>query len=564
MKNLLLIIVSIYFILSESISAQGEMDFVNYTGSVSTFGMGEQGAALRNGRDAFTFNPANLSYSSRAGFSFYRNPFQMYYSVPLSNVNLTAKVRGIGSFGIQYLLHDFGEAMVTTPENPDGTGGKVSMYSYSLGLGYSREFSDEFSAGLTIKYAEQKYGSSQSKLLLSFGLNYQPEYLYRKVTLGFSLMNMGTPVEYEIYTGTPWEREKTTEKSAVASQMHLAVNILPFENEYFSTPFQLGLSRRINKIMINEPNRNSSFSSLFENWSDFPSDTKLHLGLAFSWKPLELGKGYYFLQNFYLGNVSSGSKAYSSDYMTHGAEIGIGYSDFSFSAGYSGLWHRVQADRFITPKLPYETFQFSFEWDINKYLSGKSDQSSKPAALNGIIVTAGAGYNFRKGHLLPDDLGKFIDIKSRNSISYSIESAFYFNLRNALVAELSYTSMPIGYIYHPTEKYRWEYNTKYETVGLYSAYRYHPVEAFSELYVQGGAGIIRINPVWNSSPKYLYLTSFNVAAGANLEILNNKIVINPNLNYQLMFVPLAMAKQAPRLGGDNQFKAGVNLGYRFN
>ncbi|MGE5353037.1 MAG: hypothetical protein ACM3P0_13215, partial [Acidobacteriota bacterium] len=93
-------------------------------------------------------------------------------------------------------------------------------------------------------------------------------------------------------------------------------------------------------------------------------------------------------------------------------------------------------------------------------------------------------------------------------------------------------------------------------------YRYHPLEVISPLYIQGGLGIVRLNPVLESSPKYLYQSSLNMALGANLEIPKSSLVISPEFNYQLMFISLLPNSSAPRLGGENQAALAVKVGYR--
>lgn len=547
--------------------AQGLMNFTNYTGSTSTSGMGEEGVALRNSEDAFTYNPANLAYSDKLRLTLFHEPFQFWESYPLNNISASFKIKGLGSFGLQYLRHDLGRVELTTRENPDGIGEFIEYYNYALSLGYAAEVTDELSLGLAVKYGNETYGKeSFSAFLFSGGLNYQPELLRKRVNLGFSLMNMGGPVAHEAtFMNAPRTNPETYVKmeikTPVASMMHLALSAIPIETDYISTTAQFGFSKYFADYGSDYWHGKSSFSALFSDWKDFPRDAWLHAGLSFEWKPLNLGNDFSFFQNYYVGTKSPGPKApYLNNDLTHGAEIGIGYKEISFLMGYSGRWHNVGMAGLFAPNLPYESFQFSFEWDINKQFGHNSEgKSSLP--LKNIIVSAGASYNFRGGNLFPSSPD--YDLISRNGISYIFETAFYINKNNALLSGVYYTSMPVGYSMNIWGTHRYELKTKFETIGIYSLYRYHPLESFPFLYVQGGLGIVRLNPVAVTAPKYLYRTSINTAIGANLDLFNNNLIISPELNYQLMFVTLYNSFKTPRLGGENQVGLMVKAGYRF-
>lgn len=558
---------SFFFILifAAELRAQGGyFDFTNYSGSTSSYGMGGEGVALRNSRDAFTYNPANLAFSDKVSLSLFHNPYQITgSSYPLNNVNAAFRIKGTGTFGLQYLRHEFGEFETTTPEQPDGIGMKEHFYDYALALGYASEVSDGLSVGLVLKYGHHNLGnSSKSSLLFSGGLNYQPEVFYKRVNFGLSLMNMGAPVKVE----SPYVNSEYRNLIAwipteypVSSMIHLAANAIPFETEYLSTAMQIGFGKYLINDGLNDSK--SSFSALFNDWRNFPQDASLSTGLAFEWKPLDLGNGFSFYQNFYLGTISSGPKTWPiNNYFTHGAEIGVGYKEFAFSAGYSGRWHDVQGYNYYNmPVFPWETFQFSLEWDMNKHFNRES-LSKAPAALKNILLSFGSGYNIRAGHFIPSEIEQYF--KSRNGLSYTVESAFYINGNNALVAALYFTTIPFDYEYVSSYG-KYTLNSKFETFGVYSAYRYHPLLALPALYVQGGVGIVRLNPVLNSLPKYSYQTSLNMASGANLDMFNNNLIVTPELNYQLMLVPISSNSSAPRLGGENQIALALKVGYRF-
>lgn len=551
----------VFFILQHSIYAQANSDFTNFSSSIMSYGMGEQGAALKNSQDAFTFNPANLTFSEKLNIAYYYNPFHHFRDMrfPFSNVSASAELKNFGAVGIQYTHQNLGEVYTGSSGNPGGLA-KTEYLNDAITIGYAGNFSREFSAGISARYAFYTLGSfnSATSFRVNLGINYSPEFLSNGINLGFSLMNLGSPMTYK----SKFVSGALEFKDPTPSILHLALSAAPVKTDYISLLFQLGFSRDISAY---DGEAKSSFASLIEDWKNFPRDTRVHTGLAFNWQPLSLGNGFSFFQNFYLGTFSPGVWSGNLHYFTHGAEIGIGYKDFNFSAGYAGRWHTVQpyAYTYFRQILPFEAVQFNIGWDINKYIQpGKAGRT--PSPLSGILVSAGTGYNFRAGHLSPESsgFGKF-DVKSRNGFSYSLESAFYMNRNSALIAGIFYSSVPFAYDISYPSGYKFEWKTKLEIAGIYSDYRYHPLEAVSPFYIQGGLGIIRINPVAINNPKYFYQTAFNSAAGYNLDLFNNNFIITPEINYQLMLLSISRASALPRIGGENQLSMIIKAGLRF-
>ncbi|MCU7513391.1 MAG: PorV/PorQ family protein [Ignavibacteria bacterium] len=551
-------------IFASELPAQGILGFANDAGSTSTYGMGEEGVALRNGQDAFTYNPANLTFSKTIRLSFFHNPWQVIESLPMNNLTAAFKLKGIGSFGLQFIREDFMDVAVRTSDNPLRFVNAPS-YGYALSLGYAAEVADGLSLGLSLKYGKQVQANLfMDALLLSMGLNYEPAVFNKRVDLGFSLMNMGNPVKFKVDESVKSYRYEENYPSLleyewpVPSMMHFGLNAAPLETDYVSAKVQLGMAKYLVSKQEGKEAK-SSLTALFNDWNDFPRDASISTGLAFEWKPLDLGNGLSFYQNFFLGAISPGPKMWTlNNFFTHGAEIGIGYKEFTFLMGYSGRWHDVGLIYNSIMAFPWESFQFSLEWSMDKYVH-KESNSNAPAALKNILVSLGSGFNFRTGHLIPPHYE--MSAKSRNGLSYMFEAAFYMNSNNALISAFYYTNIPFEFEY---ERFWGRVINKdnLETFGIYSAYRYHPLDAFQALYVQGGPGIVRLNPVVNYSPRYQYQASLNMAAGANLDLFNNNVLITPELNYQLMFVPLNASK-APRLGGENQIALAVKAGYRF-
>ena len=191
----------------------------------------------------------------------------------------------------------------------------------------------------------EEFSASAEKLFVSAGLNYSPQFLENKLNIGFSLTNFGTKV---------WYKDEA-QSDPPPSKLNLGIGFVPIENNFYSLQTQLAFSKPFDA----QPSE-SSFKGLFNDWKDFPNDATLHTGVAFNWKPLDLGYGFSFFQEFYLGNYSVGNKTGLNNFYTHGGKIGIEFSGIQFSAGYAGRWHNVHYANYLAWKFPYETVQFTF------------------------------------------------------------------------------------------------------------------------------------------------------------------------------------------------------------
>jgi hypothetical protein len=479
------------------------MYYLNYPRSIYSLGMGEQSVALRASEDALAYNPANLVFVERPVISFFHQPLQMAASlfdlhIPLNSYSAMFKIKNIGAFGIEYIDWDLGENVITTIEHPEGIG-KAHSYERSFSIGYAREFCENFSAGIQLRYAKSNLGGvataeefsiSAEKLFVSAGLNYSPQFLENKFNIGFSLTNFGTTVAYvdEAQADPP------------PSKLNLGFGFIPLDNNFYSLQAQLAFSKPFD---AHPPE--SSFKGLFNDWKDFPNDAILHTGVALNWKPLDLGNSFAFFQEFYLGNYSVGNKTGLNNFYTHGGKIGIEFDGLQFTAGYAGRWHNVHYSNYLPWKFPYETVQFTI--GINEdLLFGKEKQKVDYVKPKNITLSIGMGRTFRFGKLKESYFGSYSQYTEGliDGNIFTVEGSFYIDEQNAIVSNL---------IYNPTDyvvKFRGQEisKTKIEIFSISSSYRYHPLELFLPIYIQGGLSILRLNPTNPYFyPKYDYKTA---------------------------------------------------------
>jgi hypothetical protein len=557
-----LILSLILLLITPEIQAQTTqaMYYLNYPRSVYSLGMGEQSVALRTSEDALNYNPANLVFIERPIISFFHQPFQMAGSlfdmhIPLNSYSAMFNIENIGSFGVEYIDWDFGEVHIIGPDMAEE--GISHAYERSFSIGYAREFCDNFSVGILLRYAKSSFGMGAAEnLFFSGGLNYSPRILDNKFNIGFSLTNFGGTVDYtRINT-----EEESSNSSPPPSKLNLGIGFVPIDNNFYSLQAQLAFSKPFDRGPIQNgeiSEAESSFKTLFTDWDEFPNDATLHTGIAFNWKPLDLGYGFSFFQEFYIGNYSVGVKSGLNNFYTHGGKIGIEFDGLQFSAGYAGRWHNVHPHNYLQWGFPWETVQFTFGMNEDVLFRTEKQSIENPKPKN-IILSFGVGKSFRVGKY---EASSFENTSATEGFTdggvFFIEGAFYINEQNAIVTNIFYN--PADYLvkYQGKEYFK----TKVEIFSISSSYRYHPLEMFSPLFIQGGLSIIRLNPTSPYfNPKYDYKAALIFSAGGNFDIYEG-IVLCPFVNYNLIFSK--DGDTAPRLGGFNQFDLGVKVGYKF-
>jgi hypothetical protein len=153
-------------------------------------------AALANDIDALYWNPAGLALMDRA-------------AVMLSTYTYVADTRynwlGIGfpfgggarAIGVQAGTFGFGEQPVYTVENPEGDGTVYSVRQTFVGLTYSQNFSDRFSAGLTGKIIVDELGDvTGSSYAFDFGTNFHARIGERPISASFVIQNLGAAIKH--------------------------------------------------------------------------------------------------------------------------------------------------------------------------------------------------------------------------------------------------------------------------------------------------------------------------------------------------------------------------------
>lgn len=536
-----------------------------YSHSISASGLGEQGVATKNAFDAMQYNPANLVYADNISVSYFRNPWNLFgWYMPLSSVNVIAKLKNGGNAALTYTNWEMGEYTVTTFSNPDGyeEEGKFHFYERSLAAGYAMPINNQWTIGGNIRYVWSPIYKSEyfDHLLFSLGTTFTPESFSNRLNFGFSLMNFSTTVEYKVkdyFSG-----EELTASSPPPAQMNIGMNALAVTNPYFDINVLLEAKKPLDKIgyPATSGEAQSSFKSLFNDWSDFPNDVTGQLGLSYNWHPLLLGDGISFFQEMYLGYFSVGPKDLMNSCLTHGFNIGLKGKGVKASLGYAGRWHNYRADSYLRWEFPWETFQFSFSSDMNLFYT-KNEEASPDVKPKNIIVSLGGSFGSPVGKMKEHIYGDDGKISRTMKGIWSIEADFYMDDNSAILSAIKYSRMQLNIDLYQYPYPTWEIKMGLETFSLESGYRYHPIEMFHPFFVQASVGLIRLNYVLEkTTPRYHYQAFDELAVGVVLPLMDTKLVIIPKLGLTTLF--LDELPNSKRLEGNNLFQLGLNVGYQ--
>ncbi len=524
------------------------------------------------------YNPANLIYEEGLSLSMYKNPWEILSesfgsSFPLESFVATAEVGNIGNFGFEYTDQDYGTVELSTPANtPQGyTSQEFHFYEQSFAGGYAIPVSDEFAAGVQLRYVREPYPQiTINHLLIGAGAEYRPEIFDNRLNVALSLMNFGTRINYPNYTDTLNGKAVTfSQTDSPPASLDVGIEGLPVTNDSYNVSIMAGVRKPLDK-RGGAPDHvaESSFEALFNDWSDFPNDITAQLGLGYVWHPIYLGGGLSYFQEIYVGYFSVGPKDSYSSFYTHGINVGLEARGLKVALGYAGRWYNNDAGSYMTWDFPWETFQFTLSADPNS-LFGSVETKQQKNSLKHLMFLGGYSYNAVLGKMKSQDVPTEGDSlfwlpvrKASNSYSsysgFSVEADLYLDATTAIISSFSYSriketqSLTIDTIYVPLP-------IRMETFSFSSGFRYHPFEMLQPLFVQASIGVIRLNPIEDTSPKYFYKSFTDLSIGGLFHIPDSKLIVAPSVGLKTIF--MEAFGPANRLVGYNQINFGLNLGY---
>lgn len=157
--------------------------------------MGDAYVALSDDISCLYWNPGGLGMLKKNEAIFQATDWIMDTKLYFGGGSF--RLSNIGVFGISYYSFSSGEIEETTLDEPEGTGNTFNTSNNAFGLSFSRQLTDRFSAGVTVKYITEKiYLEEAGTVGLDVGSVFISNFL-NNMRIGFSLSNLGGRMQLE-------------------------------------------------------------------------------------------------------------------------------------------------------------------------------------------------------------------------------------------------------------------------------------------------------------------------------------------------------------------------------
>ncbi|NNF59060.1 MAG: PorV/PorQ family protein [Rhodothermaceae bacterium] len=158
--------------------------------------MGSAQVATAEGPAALFWNPAAIATSgARAGTgaALFSNS-DWFVHTRHQFFGLTFNGGGLGTFGLSVTALDYGDELVTTVDQPEGTGELYTALDLAVGVSYGRALTDRFAFGGTVKLVRQQiWNESANGAAVDLGVVYDTG--YRGLTIGMAMTNFGSDMK---------------------------------------------------------------------------------------------------------------------------------------------------------------------------------------------------------------------------------------------------------------------------------------------------------------------------------------------------------------------------------
>lgn len=338
------------------------------SGEFLLLGSGARGAALGGAFAALTTDITAL-YHNPAGLAQLARPAVMVSSLRyIADTKYTwagvAFPMGGGSsaIGLSVGSFGFGDQPVYTVENPDGDGRVYSVSETFISGTYGKNFSDRFSAGVSLKFISDKLGStSAGAFAFDFGTNFHASVGARPLRVSFVIQNLGSTLKHQ---GPGIETTVIPPPPLGTVPVPREPQPASFRSKEFGLPVMFRVSVALD-VLSQGANRFTLLSEFTQ-----PNNTKPGASAGLEWAFQNLGnsgfslaaRGSYTIQPDNQLDVSAAagftsqekSGAFTSDGLALGGGIAYGKGNMQFGVDYA--W------RNMGPLGSTNFFSFSLGW----------------------------------------------------------------------------------------------------------------------------------------------------------------------------------------------------------
>ena len=143
---------------------------------------------------AVFWNPAGIARLTGTALHF--SSLDLYGQFGMSAASVVHNLGDIGTIAASYTSLAMKKTEITTELQPEGTGRYFDAQDIAIGLTYSRALSAEFSAGLTVKYVNQRIWNEVAEgVAFDFGTQYKVN--FQNLVIAMSMSNFGGDIRFD-------------------------------------------------------------------------------------------------------------------------------------------------------------------------------------------------------------------------------------------------------------------------------------------------------------------------------------------------------------------------------
>jgi hypothetical protein len=207
--------------------------------------MGGASLATTSGVDAIYWNPAGLARQSGSAEGMF-STLSYLADIKVNYGAVGINFSGFGTVGISVKALDFGDVPLTTNDDPENTSGRSFTPTFlTLGVTYSRAFTDAITFGTSLKLISEKMARVNGNgFAIDLGVQYHSIGGLKGLDLGVAMKNIGPQVKFD---GSGLLREGTATNGDRPEQFYSS-KAATFE---LPSSVELGLaySRKMNETM---------------------------------------------------------------------------------------------------------------------------------------------------------------------------------------------------------------------------------------------------------------------------------------------------------------------------
>jgi hypothetical protein len=308
--------------------------------------LGGSFAALSTDITALYYNPAGLAQLARPG-------------AMVSSLSYVADTRytwagmafpmsgGASAVGVSIGAFGFSDQPVYTVEAPDGDGRVYSVSESFISGTYGKNFSDRFSAGVSLKFISDKLGTtSGSAFAVDFGTNFHAMVGQRPIRAAFVIQNLGSSLKHE---GPGVETQVVPPPPLGTVPVPREPQPASFRTKDFGLPVMFRVSVALD-LVSQGANRVTLLSEFTQ-----PNNTKPGASAGVEWAGQNLGnsgfslaaRGSYTIQPDNVIDMGTGagfdSKYKSGSFTSDGLALGGGllYGKGNLKLGFDYAWRNM-------------------------------------------------------------------------------------------------------------------------------------------------------------------------------------------------------------------------------